>query len=851
MKQIIINSDEGEVRAAVLNDGSLTDLFIERTLHPRYAGNIYKGRVENVLPGMQAAFVNVGLEKNVFLYVDDVISSKDGEKKKKVKNEEILTSEIEDVIIPKKQKLIKDVVKAGQEILVQITKDPIGTKGARVITEITLPGRFVVLMPNVDYVGISRRIEDEEERDRLKKIAQTAKPKKMGVIVRTVAQGCPEFEIAADIQFLVKLWKKLQAKMKRAKAACLLHHDYDLVYRIVRDYMSAEVDEIIVDKKETFNKLTELMSLMSTDVSNRVKMQSGDWNIFEEYGIEDEISKALRRKVWLNSGGYLVIDCTEALTVIDVNTGKFIGSTCLSDTVLKTNLEAAKEIARQLRIRNVGGIIIVDFIDMDEESHRKQVIKQLEEATQSDKTKTTVLGFTQLGLVEMTRKKVQQGLSEIMTRSCHVCEGNGRIVSEESLAYKAIREIKRHAMHVDQPAILIEMHPNVAAMLIGFGGANLASVEKTTGKLLYVKGNAALKFDEVKIAVVGSKAYVESQALPVSVGDVKKVLIEEHHASNQKNGIARIEGYVIDVDNAHKVIGQNAEIKIYKVFKTYSKAKLVKEPSDGDKGVLPSAIKVKQKPGKKKKSDDKRKMPQETGKNAGFILNEIESDELTLSVSKIEDFKAEKVLSGAGSDVRLSHPKKNVNDPNRSINNSKNAKPKAVKNEMSKDMPNDVDKKAKGLNSADKKTSNDLNSKPDDGLQADNIGSVNSQSLGNVKTNNSAKNRNRSRRKKTDNLTKQQVVKENEISSSVKSSSPQKKSQMTKDENSLKRLAEPKKKDVNEGSSIEVADKVVSLGNDKAEKTSSSAKKRRRRRSHSKKNHANDASMSINDEKKQ
>ena len=578
MKKVVVNSGDGEIRAAILQNGMLLDIFIERTLHPRYAGNIYKGKVENVLPGMQAAFVDVGLERNVFLYVDDIIGAKDQEKKKPA--DDGTNVDFDEIPVVRDTKSIKDMLKAGQEIMVQVTKDPIGTKGARVVTDITLPGRFVVLMPTVDYVGISRRIEDEVERDRLKKIAQAAKPKKMGIIVRTVAEGRPEEEIAADIEFLNKLWKKIKSRGRRLAPPALIHQDYDLMYRMTRDYIDSDVEEIVVDDVDVYKKVVEVMSMMSNDMRDKVHIYKGKQQIFEYYGIEDDITKALRRKVWLQSGGYLVIDHTEALTVIDVNTGKFIGSTCLEDTVLQTNMEAAKEIARQVRLRNIGGIIVIDFIDMDEEANRKQVLAQLEEEVQTDKTKATVLGFTQLGLVEMTRKKVQQGLSETMTKVCPHCEGRGRVTSEETLAYKAIREIKKQALSIDEPAMLVHLNPLVASVLIGFGGSNLVNVEESTGKLLYVKGNAALKPEDVLVYAVGTKEEIERQSLPVKAKDVLSVLIEEQHMANSRNGIAREEGYVIDVEAAGKYVGMKVEIEITKVFKTYAKAKVVKVISD-------------------------------------------------------------------------------------------------------------------------------------------------------------------------------------------------------------------------------------------------------------------------------
>jgi len=569
-KRIIVNSENGEIRAAIVENGILADLFIERTLHPRYAGNIYKGVVENVLPGMQAAFVNVGLERNVFLYVDDALAARGGHDLKPSEG-----GDDEAPPPPKKSRSIKDILKTGQEIIVQVTKEPIGTKGARVVTDITLPGRYVVLMPTVDYVGVSRRINADGERDRLRKIAQSAKPRKMGVIVRTVAEGRSEEEIANDIQFLVKLWRRIQARARRAKAPSMLHQDYDLAFRLVRDHFNDDVDAMILDDLAEFKKVEELMKMLPEQLAERVHLYTDTEPLFDTYGIEEEIARALRRKVWLDCGGYLIIDHTEALTVIDVNTGKFTGTTCLADTVFKTNMEAAVEIARQLRLRNIGGIIVIDFIDMEEENHQKQVIAALEKAMEGDKTKASVLGFTQLGLVEMTRKKVQQGLQDAMMKVCPACEGRGRTLSEETLALRAMRAIKREALTNEHAAMLLLLHPAVAAMLIGSGGANLAALEKETGKSIYIKGTIDQAPEDIAIAAVGTKEEVERMALPVAVGDDMSLLIEEAHMTNSRDGIARVEGYVIDVEGAGAFIGKRVRAQISRVFKTYAKAKLV------------------------------------------------------------------------------------------------------------------------------------------------------------------------------------------------------------------------------------------------------------------------------------
>src|SRR5665647_1210616 len=360
LKEILVNIGEEETRVAVLEDKLLVEIFIERSINQRLVGNIFKGRVENVLPGMQAAFVNIGLEKNAFLYVEDAMpaNSPDGN------GHDSYTLGAN----------ICDILKQGQEILVQIVKEPIGTKGPRVTTHITLPGRYLVLMPTVDYIGISRRIESEKERERLKDLAARVKPEGMGVIVRTVAEGVEEEELHQDIALLTKLWRKILSRSAHGTVPNVVHRDLELVQRILRDVFTEDVDRLILDSRYEYEKVLELQDISNPRLKIKVFLDERE-SIFEEYGIEQEIERALNHKIWLKCGGYLVIDQAEALTAIDVNTGKYVGTTNLEDTVLKTNLEAAREIAHQLRLRKIGGIVIVDFIDMSQEEHRSEVLK--------------------------------------------------------------------------------------------------------------------------------------------------------------------------------------------------------------------------------------------------------------------------------------------------------------------------------------------------------------------------------------------------------------------------------------------------------------------------------------------
>ncbi|HZJ82772.1 MAG TPA: Rne/Rng family ribonuclease [Clostridia bacterium] len=421
-KKIIVDVQDYQTRVAILEDEELVELYIEGEGSQRIVGNIYRGKVENVLPGMQAAFVDIGLEKNAFLYVGDINTDKSvfefpGEQKRYGKNA--------------KEVSIGDLISRGQEITVQVLKEPIGTKGARVTTEITLPGRYLVLMPTMDYVGVSRRIEDEFERTRLKEIGEKLKPKNMGMIIRTAAEGKDQEDFANDVDFLCRLWEGIRDKEWKGKVPRILYEDDDMIYRTIRDFYTPEVKKVIINNRQEYEKTLDFGKVLFLGLRQRMEYYEDDSiGLFQYYGIESEIERAIKKKVWLKSGGYLIIEPTEALTVIDINTGKYVGTNNLEDTVLKTNLEAAKEIAHQIRLRDIGGIIIIDFIDMGKEGNRKKVQEALMNGLKKDHTKTNILGFTGLGLMEMTRKKVRSRLSSKLLKFCPHCHGTGRVYSD-------------------------------------------------------------------------------------------------------------------------------------------------------------------------------------------------------------------------------------------------------------------------------------------------------------------------------------------------------------------------------------------------------------------------------------
>lgn len=487
VSEIIVDVGLKETRVALLEDKELSELYIEKSCQERLVGNIYRGKVSSVLPGMQAAFIDIGYEKNAFLYVGDAVPQKD------------YSEEDDELYHDVKGYNIEDLLRPGQEITVQVIKEPIGTKGPRVTTHITLPGRHLVLLPHADYIGISRRIENEEERSKLKKIAEKLKPKNMGLIVRTASEGKSEEEFEQDINFLLKHWENIKKREKKGSVPRCLHKDLNLVYRTVRDMFTRDIDKFVINDRTEYEKVLELVGMISSPLKLRVECFNKNYHLFEYYEIESKIARALSRKVWLKCGGYLIIDRTEALTVIDVNTGKFVGKNSLEDTVLKTNMEAAREIAKQLRLRDIGGIIIIDFIDMQEQEHQQMVLDTLKQALKRDRTRTTVLGMTALGLIEMTRKKVRQELSTIMSVDCPHCDGTGKILSPESVARNVEKEIANYFNRSIANAIKVELHPSVASLLNDCDRDAVDRLEDSYGKKVVIEASEMVRYDEIKI----------------------------------------------------------------------------------------------------------------------------------------------------------------------------------------------------------------------------------------------------------------------------------------------------------------------------------------------------------------
>lgn len=496
IKELIVDCDVFQTRVATLEDGDLVDLFIERTGKERIVGNIYLGRVQNVLPGMQAAFVDIGLEKNAFLYAGDILAD---------------TSDLEFPDQTDKPVIaanIRDIVKPGQDVLVQILKEPVGNKGARVTTHITLPGRNLVLMPTVDYIGVSRRIEDEEERVRLRLSMEEKKPHGMGVIVRTAAINKSEEEFEADFDFLLKLWQRVSKMAKTAIPPKLLHGEESLVFRTIRDLFADDVTRILINDHDACEKIRAIVGILAPERVNDIVLFQKEEDIFDYYELETKIDKLLSRKVWLKSGGYIIIDQTEAFTIIDVNTGKYVGNDNLQETILKTNQEAAFEIARQLRLRDIGGIIIIDFIDMETQEDKELLLADFQLALRKDSTKSNVVGMTGLGLVEMTRKKIRKSLSNTLQTTCWYCKGDGRVKSAESVALEVRKKLLHDMKSYHCSAWVIHVHPSVAQEIEQ--SMKTARPILPIGYSIYLRSIAAQHVEEFRVQPIFDRSILQN-----------------------------------------------------------------------------------------------------------------------------------------------------------------------------------------------------------------------------------------------------------------------------------------------------------------------------------------------------
>ncbi len=586
-KQVLVSVDRGETRVALLeatgDPGAakkparakkdagdayrVAELYLERRGNRSIVGNIYKGKVDNVLPGLEAAFVDIGLEKNGFLHVDEIVlpgvetprrgrGSGDGTHSK-----------------------ISDLLKPGQEIVVQVVKDPLKTKGARLSMELTIAGRYMVYAPTGEGVGVSRRLEDAE-RERLRKEAKSLDLGGGGAIIRTAAHGAKRADFERELQYLFKLHQVLEKRVAETPAPGLVFQEADLSVRVVRDIFSAHFERAIVDDPKQHQRLLSFFTRTAPELVDRVELYEDKKPLFEAYGVEKVIDGLMARRVDLPSGGYLIIDYAEALTVIDVNSGSFIGrgkGARLEDTITKTNLEAAEEVVNQLRLRDIGGIIVIDFIDMARARNRDAVLKTLRKTLDEDRTKTFTAEISKLGLVEMTRQNVTEGVREIISRPCPTCDGDGVIKSEETIAIEFERRLRVLAAKAlkREEAFLVHMNPRVSAQFTGNGARMLRALEAETGKTLHFEGSEGLPLNHFDILMKGSREEVEERAVPFRKGDEVLVDIVEPHMYDVDDAVAKIDGYIISVSGGGRFVGSKRLVRIEEPGRTSATATLL------------------------------------------------------------------------------------------------------------------------------------------------------------------------------------------------------------------------------------------------------------------------------------
>ena len=568
-RELLVSVDVGEQRVAVLEDDKVAEVYLERPERRSIAGDIYLGTVDNVLPGMEAAFIEIGLEKNGFLYVD-----------------EIVTPELEGKRHGKK---IQDLISRGETIMVQAVKDPMKTKGARLTTEISLPGRFVVYQPNGDGFGVSRRLDDDE-RGCLKDVLKGLDLKGGGVIVRTAAEGASAEDIERDLLFLQKLWKAIEARAKKAKPPTLLYQEAELPLRVTRDLFTENFERALVDEDRAYKRIVGYLKKTSPHMVERVVRYKEKQPLMEAYGVDAEIKSTLSRRVDLPSGGYLIFDYAEAFTVIDVNTGRFVGSRSrssgarLEDTITKNNLEAVKEVVRQLRLRDIGGIIVIDFIDMANPKNRATVEEALRGELERDRTKTYVVEISPLGLVEMTRQNVTDGPREIMTKKCPTCGGDGIVVSETSAAVDVERRLRALASASRHQAYRVEVSAKVAALLVGPGAARLVELEKQTRRRFYLVGKDDTHLDHFVVLQEGKREELAPPA-PVAEGAKLQVSLGEVGLHDPEAGVGKVEGFAVCVAGAAKLVGKKVDVQVERVLDDVAYATLVRKATAVDEPI--------------------------------------------------------------------------------------------------------------------------------------------------------------------------------------------------------------------------------------------------------------------------
>jgi ribonuclease G len=512
-KEMIISSNAHETRVAILEDDQVAEIFIERERQRGVVGNLYKGRVSKVLPGMQSAFVDLGLERDGFLYVSDVADTFEELDKFDTDEEDARSNGRGQKGRDREQKhpdpKIEELLKEGQEIIVQVAKEPLGTKGARLTSHATMPGRFLVFMPTVDHVGISRKIDSREERSRLRAIVREFREQTGfagGVIIRTAAAGRPKEDILSDLDYFHKIWIEIRQKSETSRAPAVVYREQSLVAKLLRDLLTEDYTAIRIDNEPEYRKILELVERFMPTLAPRVKLYDKEFPIFEEYGVQAEIDKALRSKVWLKSGGSIVINQTEALVAIDVNTGRYVGKKTagrLEDTILKTNLEAVKEIVRQIRLRDLGGIIVLDFIDMEEKKNRQKVYQTVEQELRRDRAPSKALQVSDFGLVIITRKRVKQSLERVLTEPCPYCAGSSVIKSSSTVCYDILAEVKKISADLDGQSLVLRVNPDIARALREEERGVLKELKQTVGRDVTIRSDVQLHHEQFDLMAIG------------------------------------------------------------------------------------------------------------------------------------------------------------------------------------------------------------------------------------------------------------------------------------------------------------------------------------------------------------
>jgi ribonuclease G len=565
-KTILVSAERGETRVAVLEaktkggKASVAELYMERRGRRSIVGNIYKGKVDNVLPGMEAAFVDIGLERNGFLHVDEIVLPDGSAAPKRGRGS---------------GRRINELIKPGQEILVQVVKDPLKTKGARLSMNVSIAGRYLVFAPTGSGVGVSRRLSDSE-RDRLRKMVDRTYKGPGGLIVRTAAHGAKKSDFVREISYLQKLNEVLDRRSQSTKAPALVFQEADLSVRVLRDVFLSEFEKAIIDSPKQFERVTGFFQRTAPELVGGVELYEDKKPLFEKWKIDEEIESTLNRRIDLPSGGYLIIDYTEALTVIDVNSGSFTGrgKGGLEETITKVNTEAADEAVRQLRLRDIGGIIVIDFIDMARASNRDKVLKTMRKALDADKSKSYVVEVSPLGLVEMTRQNVTDGVREILTELCPTCHGEGVVLSAETVALEGLRKMRDIAAEKGDEAFLMRVNPKVAAALTD-ADSGLTELEDETGKRFHFEGGDALAIGTFDLIEAGTRAAIEERALPFKVGEEVLVHIDEPHMYNPDDAVARIDAYIVSVTGGGRFVGERKLVRIDEVERAAAIASLL------------------------------------------------------------------------------------------------------------------------------------------------------------------------------------------------------------------------------------------------------------------------------------